>query len=124
MWTLAVHRREGLRILRAGYAYIGVTTQKPEPTSRRASTRPGTAPWTSAPTPSPTTCFRRRRRRSGRTRSCSAAVVLGTGHSQSALRLTTYANAVQPVRGVYDGLPIHGRAALTGRTADLDPAGP
>src|SRR3569833_2865724 len=29
------------------------------------------------------------------------SIVLGTGHSQSALRLTTYANAVQPVRGVY-----------------------
>ncbi|MEQ0565436.1 alpha/beta hydrolase domain-containing protein [Amycolatopsis sp. NEAU-NG30] len=39
-------------------------------------------------------------------------VVLGTGHSQSALRLTTYANAIQPLRNVYDGLMIHGRAAL------------
>jgi hypothetical protein len=44
------------------------------------------------------------------------AVVLGTGHSQSALRLTTYANAVQPVRGVQDGLLIHGRAALAGNS--------
>jgi hypothetical protein len=40
------------------------------------------------------------------------SVVLGTGHSQSALRLTTYANAIQPVRNAYDGLMIHGRAAL------------
>ncbi|MGK3201521.1 alpha/beta hydrolase domain-containing protein [Amycolatopsis sp. MEPSY49] len=46
------------------------------------------------------------------------AVVLGTGHSQSALRLTTYANAVQPVRGVYDGLMIHGRAALAAPIGD------
>ncbi|QFU91886.1 alpha/beta hydrolase domain-containing protein [Amycolatopsis sp. YIM 10] len=45
-------------------------------------------------------------------------VVLGTGHSQSALRLTTYANAVQPVDGVYDGLMLHGRAALAAPIGD------
>ncbi|WP_020647040.1 alpha/beta hydrolase domain-containing protein [Amycolatopsis balhimycina] len=46
------------------------------------------------------------------------AVVLGTGHSQSALRLTTYANAVQPVRRSYDGFMIHGRAALAAPIGD------
>ncbi|WP_238412663.1 alpha/beta hydrolase domain-containing protein [Saccharothrix deserti] len=36
--------------------------------------------------------------------------VLATGHSQSAFRLTTYANAIQPSHGVYDGIMLHGRA--------------
>ncbi|SMD22882.1 alpha/beta hydrolase domain-containing protein [Kibdelosporangium aridum] len=48
----------------------------------------------------------------------AADVVLGTGHSQSALRLTTYANAVQPVHEAYDGLMLHGRAALAAPIGD------
>jgi hypothetical protein len=46
------------------------------------------------------------------------AVVLGSGHSQSALRLTTYANAIQPVSRAYDGFLIHGRAALAAPIGD------
>ncbi|MBP2326087.1 hypothetical protein JOF56_006472 [Kibdelosporangium banguiense] len=46
------------------------------------------------------------------------AVVLGSGHSQSALRMTTYANAVQPVHKVYNGFMIHGRAALAAPIGD------
>lgn len=37
-------------------------------------------------------------------------VVLASGHSQSAIRLTTYANAIQPMDQVFDGILIHGRA--------------
>ncbi|WP_191984451.1 alpha/beta hydrolase domain-containing protein [Amycolatopsis eburnea] len=48
----------------------------------------------------------------------SPSVVLATGHSQSALRLTTYANAIQPVRHAYDGIMIHGRAALAAPIGD------
>lgn len=37
--------------------------------------------------------------------------VIGTGESQSAFYLTTYANAVHPLVGVYDGFMIHSRGA-------------
>lgn len=37
--------------------------------------------------------------------------VIATGHSQSAMALITYANAVQPLEGVFDGIMIHGRAS-------------
>lgn len=36
-------------------------------------------------------------------------VVIATGHSQSAAALVTYANAVQPIENVFDGILIHGR---------------
>ncbi|NBH06556.1 hypothetical protein GTY80_25355 [Amycolatopsis sp. SID8362] len=48
----------------------------------------------------------------------SPSLVLATGHSQSALRLTTYANAIQPVRHAYDGIMVHGRAALAAPIGD------
>lgn len=35
--------------------------------------------------------------------------IFATGHSQSALRLTTYVNAIQPLERVFDGFVIHGR---------------
>lgn len=36
--------------------------------------------------------------------------LIASGHSQSAMRLTTYANAIQPIDKVFDGIFIHGRA--------------
>jgi alpha/beta hydrolase family protein len=48
----------------------------------------------------------------------SPSVVLASGHSQSALRLTTYTNAIQPVANVFDGVLIHGRAALAAPIGD------
>lgn len=48
------------------------------------------------------------------------ARLIGMGESQSAMRLTTYANAVQPSAHVYDGLLIHSRA---GDAASLAVAG-
>lgn len=38
-------------------------------------------------------------------------VVIATGHSQSAGALITYANAIQPLEGVFDGIFIHGRSS-------------
>ncbi|MBX3622207.1 MAG: hypothetical protein KF891_19750 [Rhizobacter sp.] len=35
--------------------------------------------------------------------------IIATGHSQSALRLTTYVNAIHPLERVIDGFMIHGR---------------
>jgi hypothetical protein len=43
--------------------------------------------------------------------------VLAVGESQSAYRLTTYVNAIQPVTGLFDGFFIHSRGA---GAADLD----
>ncbi len=37
--------------------------------------------------------------------------VIGVGESQSAFFMTTYANAIQPIESVYDGLIIHSRGA-------------
>jgi hypothetical protein len=36
--------------------------------------------------------------------------VIATGHSQSAGALITYATAVQPIEGIFDGIFIHGRS--------------
>lgn len=41
----------------------------------------------------------------------SPAKVLAAGHSQSAGRLATFANAIQPIIPAYDGFLIHGRGA-------------
>lgn len=46
--------------------------------------------------------------------------VFATGHSQSAMRLTTYANAIQPLDKVYDGIMIHGRANTGTKLASSD----
>src|SRR5262249_27120878 len=35
--------------------------------------------------------------------------MIGSGHSQSAARLTTYVNAIHPLTGVYDGFLVHSR---------------
>lgn len=36
--------------------------------------------------------------------------LIASGHSQSAMRLVTYANAIQPIEKMFDGFMIHGRA--------------
>lgn len=43
--------------------------------------------------------------------------VIATGESQSAARMVTYVNAVQPVAGIYDGFLVHSRG---GSAAPLD----
>lgn len=49
--------------------------------------------------------------------------VIAAGQSQSALRLTTYANAIQPVHQVFDGIFINSRAAF-GAGLDATLGGP
>ncbi|SFW79530.1 alpha/beta hydrolase domain-containing protein [Amycolatopsis australiensis] len=103
------------QFLRAGYAYVGVTTQKAgadklktlDPARYGAVNLGSDALSYDVFSQAAQAVRTHPELLGGRTPS----VVLGTGHSQSALRLTTYANAVQPVRGGYDGLMIHGRAA-------------
>ncbi|WP_284740665.1 alpha/beta hydrolase domain-containing protein [Amycolatopsis sp. RTGN1] len=102
--------------LREGYAYVGVTTQKAG-ADKLKSLDPGRYPTVDLASDALSYDVFSQAAQAVRTHpellgGRTPAVVLGTGHSQSALRLTTYANAVQPVRGVYDGLMIHGRAAL------------
>lgn len=46
--------------------------------------------------------------------------VLATGHSQSAMRLTTYTNAVHPLDQVVDGVMLHGRANTGAKLAAVD----
>jgi hypothetical protein len=108
--------------LREGYAYIGVTTQKAG-ADKLKSLDPGRygAVNISADTLSYdifSQAARAVRANPQVLGGRAPAVVLGTGHSQSALRLTTYANAIQPVHDVYDGVMIHGRAALAAPIGD------
>lgn len=46
--------------------------------------------------------------------------IFATGHSQSALRLTTYVNAIQPLEKVFDGFVIHGRGNTGIKLASAD----
>ncbi len=100
---------------REGYTYIGVTTQKAgadklkslDPGRYAGVDLSGDALSYDVFSQAAQAVRATPRLLGGRTPS----VVLATGHSQSALRLTTYANAIQPVRHAYDGILIHGRAA-------------
>lgn len=44
--------------------------------------------------------------------------LIGIGESQSALRLTTYLNAVHPLHHVYDGYLVHSRVSLAAQLAE------
>jgi len=44
--------------------------------------------------------------------------VLAAGESQSAFRMVTYANAIQPIAGVYDGILIHSRGGGAANLAE------
>ncbi|HEY3464570.1 MAG TPA: alpha/beta hydrolase domain-containing protein [Amycolatopsis sp.] len=108
--------------LREGHAYVGVTTQKAgadklkslDPARYSTVDLSGDALSYDVFSQAAQAVRANPALLGGRTPS----VVLGTGHSQSALRLTTYANAIQPVRHAYDGFMIHGRAALAAPIGD------
>ncbi|MGW3967153.1 alpha/beta hydrolase domain-containing protein [Amycolatopsis sp. NPDC005003] len=108
--------------VREGYAYVGVTTQKAgadklkslDPARYPAVNLSGDALSYDVFSQAAQAVRANPQLLGGRT----PAVVLGTGHSQSALRLTTFANAIQPVRRSYDGFLIHGRAALASPIGD------
>lgn len=46
--------------------------------------------------------------------------IIASGHSQSAMRLITYTNAIQPVDKVFDGILIHGRSNTGSKLASSD----
>lgn len=108
--------------MREGYVYIGLTTQKIG-ADKLKSVDPGRyGPVTISADTLSYDIFSQAARAvranpqllGGR----APAVVLGSGHSQSALRLTTYTNAIQPLHQVYNGFMIHGRASLAAPIGD------
>jgi hypothetical protein len=121
-WS-AMHRE----IVRDGFAYVGVSAQKvgveggpslvPNTLPIKKATPRGMAGSAIRATPSPTTSYSQ----AGRAvRGSAGAKVLGplaakrllaTGDSQSAVFLTTYVNAIDPIAKVYDGYLIHSRFA-------------
>lgn len=46
--------------------------------------------------------------------------IIASGHSQSAMRLITYTNAIQPLDQVFDGILIHGRLSTGTKMASAD----
>jgi hypothetical protein len=115
-WGLA--REE---IVREGYAYIGVNVQKEGITGIQKLKQFGDL-YKPASIPDDKLAFDIFSQAGKAVRDQAAVlfgplqppkVVIATGHSQSAAALVTYANAVQPLEGVFDGILIHGRG-LTG----------
>ncbi|CAM4075088.1 alpha/beta hydrolase domain-containing protein [Kibdelosporangium persicum] len=108
--------------LREGYAYVGVTAQKGG-ADKLKTLDPGRYSTVNISTDALSYDIFSQAAQAVRSHpnllgGRTPTVVLATGHSQSALRLTTYANAVQPVHKVYNGLMLHGRASLAAPIGD------
>ncbi|SHN42470.1 alpha/beta hydrolase domain-containing protein [Cryptosporangium aurantiacum] len=94
--------------VREGYAYVGVSAQKVgidklksyDPVRYPDVTTPGDA--------ASYDIFSQAAKAAGQ--HLKAERLIASGHSQSALRLVTYANAIQPRDKVFDGFLIHGRS--------------
>lgn len=100
--------------LRQGYAYVGLTNQK---TGLEGSKEKNPTRYAAANLPNDDISYDILSQAAKAVRD-QYQVLLGglvphkivaTGHSQSALRLTTYVNAIQPLERVFDGFVIHGR---------------
>lgn len=104
----------GAHFIRDGYAWVGVSAQQVGVTALRGWDR---RRYGGLRIPSDAYSYDiysqvarvLRQPGSGLLGDLSPSQILGTGHSQSAGRLITYANAVQPVSRAFDGLLIHGR---------------
>ncbi|MBC7699196.1 alpha/beta hydrolase domain-containing protein [Aquabacterium sp.] len=114
-------------ILREGYAYIGVNVQKVGVTGVQKLKQFGDR-YAAMSIPDDDISYDILSQTAQAVRD-QAAVLLGglqpnkilaTGHSQSAMRLLTYANAIQPLDNVFDGLLIHGRLATGAKLASAD----
>ncbi|GAA3387427.1 alpha/beta hydrolase domain-containing protein [Cryptosporangium minutisporangium] len=94
--------------VREGYAYVGVSAQKVgidklksyDPVRYPDVTTPGDA--------ASYDIFSQAAKAAGQ--QLNAKRMIASGHSQSALRLVTYANAIQPRDRIFDGFLIHGRS--------------
>ena len=114
-------------ILREGYAYIGVNVQKVGVTGVQKLKQFGDR-YAALSIPHDDISYDILSQTAQAVRD-QAALILGglqptkvvaTGHSQSAMRLLTYANAIQPLDQVFDGLLIHGRLATGAKLASAD----
>jgi hypothetical protein len=119
------------QFLRAGYAWVGVSAQKigAEALNRIKPDRYG-----SISIPSDDLSYdifsqaaQAIRRRPGLVLGgLQPQILLATGQSQSAIRLTTYTDAIQPIAQVFDGILIHSRSAaaapISGVTLPPSPA--
>jgi hypothetical protein len=107
---------------REGYVYIGVTAQKAG-ADKLASLDPARYPGVSISNDALSYDIFSQAAQAVRTHpeitgGRAPVDVLGSGHSQSALRLTTYANAIQPRDHVFNGFLIHGRASTVAPIGD------
>ena len=106
------------QVLSQGYAYVGVSAQTGsmdevktwDPAALRLARR-------QQATGSPMTSSARPRRWCGQTAppcsaGCSPRTVIGAGDSQSAFRVDTYVNAIQPVSHAFDGFLAIGRSVF------------
>jgi Alpha/beta hydrolase domain len=104
-------------ILREGYAYVGVNTQKVGIEGIQKLKQYGTL-YANAAIADDKLSYDIMSQVGKAVREQAATllgplqpkVVIATGHSQSAGALITYANAVQPIEGIFDGIFIHGRS--------------
>ncbi|RAY16437.1 hypothetical protein DPM19_06070 [Actinomadura craniellae] len=101
---------------RAGYAYVGVTAQKVG-ADKLKSMDPARYNQVSLASDALSYSIFAQAAQAVRAHSATLlgtgapAKVVAGGHSQSAGRLATFANAIQPVTPAYDGIMIHGRGA-------------
>jgi hypothetical protein len=100
--------------LRAGYAYVGLTNQK---VGMDGLKEKNPARYATGNLPNDNISYDILSQAAKAVRDQSGVLlgglvprkVFATGHSQSALRLTTYVNAIHPLDRVIDGFVLHGR---------------
>ncbi len=114
-------------ILREGYAYVGVNVQKVGVQGVQKLTAYGSR-YAAGSIPDDDISYDILSQTAQALRDQSHLILGGlkpqkliaTGHSQSAMRLITYANAIQPLDKVFDGLFIHGRTSSGAKLASSD----
>lgn len=114
-------------ILREGYAYVGVNVQKVGVQGVQKLTAYGTR-YAAGSIPDDDISYDILSQTAQALRDQSGLLLGGlkpqkliaSGHSQSAMRLITYANAIQPLDKVFDGIFIHGRTSFGTKMASSD----
>ncbi|WP_424187291.1 alpha/beta hydrolase domain-containing protein [Actinokineospora sp. G85] len=105
---------------REGYAYVGVTAQR-RGAQKLTELDPERYPGVDLPNDDISYDVLTQAARAVRTNpaiiGATPTTVLASGHSQSAGRLVTYINAVQPQADVFDGFLVHGRAGGAAKVA-------
>jgi len=118
-------------ILREGYAYVGVNTQKVGIEGVQ-KLKQYTTMYAAGSIPDDKLAYDIMSQAGKAVREQTATLlgplqpkaVIATGHSQSAGALITYANAVQPIEGIFDGFLIHGRSNSGLKLSSSDGAPP